>query len=74
MFGSSILEIAIGLIFIFFLYSLLTVSVFELFANLTGLKARLLRQTIIRMLTDDDELESRNHSFKGNFDRLKASL
>lgn len=74
MFGSSILEIAIGLIFIFFLYSLLTVSVFELFANLTGLKARLLRQTIIRMLTDDDELESRNHSFKGNFDRLKCKF
>lgn len=74
MFGSSILEIAIGLIFIFFLYSLLTVSVFELIANLTGLKARLLRQTIIRMLTDDDELESRNHSFKGYFDRLKCKF
>jgi len=72
MFGSSILEIVIGLIFIFFLYSLMTVSIFELIANISAFKARLLRKTIIRMLTDDDEPSNSAHSFKEYLEKIKC--
>ena len=72
MFGSSILEIVIGLIFIFFLYSLMTVSIFELIANISAFKARLLRKTIIRMLTDDDEPSNNAHSFKEYLEKIKC--
>lgn len=53
MFGSPVLDIAIGLIFIFLIYSLLATTVMELLASIFGLRARLLRSTIYRMLNDD---------------------
>lgn len=53
MLGSPILDIALGLIFVFLLYSLLATTVMELLASLFGLRARLLRSTIYRMLNDD---------------------
>ncbi|PKP16286.1 MAG: hypothetical protein CVU06_14920, partial [Bacteroidetes bacterium HGW-Bacteroidetes-22] len=53
MFGSPILDIALGLMFIFLIYSLLATTLMELLASIFGLRARLLRSTIYRMLNDD---------------------
>lgn len=53
MLGSPILDVALGLIFVFLLYSLLATTVMELLASVFGLRARLLRSTIYRMLNDD---------------------
>jgi hypothetical protein len=54
MLGSSILEVVIGIIFIFLLYSLLATGIQELLASVFGLRARILRRGIHRMLNDDD--------------------
>jgi hypothetical protein len=53
MFGSKILEVVIGMIFIFLLYSLLASSIQELLSSLYSLRARMLRKAIKRMLVDD---------------------
>lgn len=53
MLGSSILEVVIGILFIFLLYSLLATGIQELLASAFGLRARVLRKGIHRMLTDD---------------------
>jgi len=51
MFNSSLLDVAIGLVFIFLLYSLLATSVNEAVATVFGLRARMLKSSITeRML------------------------
>ncbi len=60
MLGSSILEVVIGILFIFLLYSLLATGIQELLASVFGLRARVLRRGIHRMLTDD------THEFLNN--------
>lgn len=56
MFNTPILDIAIGLVFIFLLYSLLATSVKEAIATALGLRARMLRKGIVTgMLTDSKE-------------------
>lgn len=50
--GSTTLDIVIGLVFIYLLYSLLATIVQEIIATWIGLRARLLRQAISRMLND----------------------
>jgi hypothetical protein len=52
MFGSTILEVAIGLVFAYCLYSLLATTISEIIASLLGLRARKLELAIERMLTD----------------------
>jgi hypothetical protein len=53
MFNSPILDVTIGLVFIFLLYSLLATSVNEAIATSLGLRARMLRTAIAeRMLAD----------------------
>lgn len=52
MFGSTTLDIVIGLILIYLLYSLLATSIQEIFATLFGLRARMLEKGIGRMLED----------------------
>lgn len=52
MFGSNILEIAIGLIFIYLLYSLLATTIKEGIAAIFGLRAKMLGKAIRRMLDD----------------------
>ena len=54
MFGSTILDIAIGLVFVYCLYSLFTTIVNEIIASFLGLRGKMLEQAIRRMLTDDD--------------------
>ena len=56
MFNTPILDVTIGLIFIFLLYSLLATSINEAISTLFGLRARMLRNAIVdRMLADTPE-------------------
>ncbi|HQT92301.1 MAG TPA: hypothetical protein PL001_09785 [Candidatus Kryptobacter bacterium] len=58
MFGSAILDVAIGLVFVFLLYSLLATAINELIASVLSLRAKMLELAIRRMLTDDSSLGS----------------
>lgn len=53
MFDSVALNVVIGLIFIYLLYSLLATVLSEMIASVLGLRARNLKQAISRMLNDD---------------------
>lgn len=53
MFNSVALDVVIGLIFIYLLYSLLATVLSEMIASVLGLRARNLREAINRMLTDE---------------------
>lgn len=65
MFGSKILEVVIGIIFIFLLYSLLVTAIQEIISSFFFLRARMLRQSIRRMLLDSKSLKCKdlNHGF-----------
>jgi hypothetical protein len=52
MFGSVTLDIVIGLVFVYLLYSLLATIIAELIVSWLGVRARMLRQAIERMLVD----------------------
>lgn len=52
--GSIALDVVIGLIFIYLLYSLLATVVMEIIATNIGLRARNLRLAIIKMLSDGE--------------------
>lgn len=64
MFGSVVLDVVIGLVFIYLLYSLLASIISELIATFLGLRARNLKQGIARMLENDPE--RRNGYFFNN--------
>ncbi len=51
--GSVAIDVAIGLVFVYLLYSLFATIICEIVANYLGLRARNLRETIIRLLEDD---------------------
>lgn len=53
--GSTAIDIVIGLIFIYLLYSLLVTIVGEMIATWIGLRARILRLSLERLLNDDQE-------------------
>lgn len=57
MLGSPILDVALGLIFIYLIYSLFVTTIMELLATIFGLRARLLRSTLYRMLNDDQAVK-----------------
>ena len=52
MFGSDILEIAIGLVFLYFLLSLLCLTVTELLARIFAMRASTLEQAIRNILSE----------------------
>lgn len=54
MFNNVALDIVIGLVFIYLLYSLLATVLAELIATTIGLRAKNLREAVDRMLNDDD--------------------
>lgn len=54
MFNNVVLDIFIGLVFIFLLYSLLATILMELYARAFNLRARMLQKALRRMLEDDD--------------------
>ncbi|RAW00847.1 hypothetical protein [Pseudochryseolinea flava] len=54
MFNSVALDVAIGLMFIFLLYSLLATVISEIVATMIGLRARNLKEAVNRMLNDEE--------------------
>jgi len=73
MFGSKILEVVIGIIFIFLLYSLLVTAIQEILSSFLFLRARMLRKTIRRMLMDSKSLKCKKRN-KGLGKRLLLNL
>lgn len=53
MFGSPILDVALGMAFVFFIYSLFTTTLHEGIASVLGLRAKLLEKGITHMLNDE---------------------
>ena len=53
MFGSVVLDVTIGLVFIYLLYSLLATILNEIITTNIGMRARFLRKGIERMLNDE---------------------
>ncbi|MDP2890472.1 MAG: hypothetical protein Q8P34_16090 [Bacteroidota bacterium] len=66
MFNSIALDVIIGLMFIYLLYSLLATVITEIIATQLGLRSRNLKEAIDRMLTDEEE--------SGKLSRLWDSL
>ncbi len=67
MLNSAILEVTIGLVFIYCLYSLLATVINEIIASLFKLRARTLEQAIRRMLTDDSIASPLKNKLYDNF-------
>ncbi|MFZ4463239.1 MAG: hypothetical protein ACOYN5_05300 [Bacteroidales bacterium] len=63
MFNSPLLDVAIGLVFIFLLYSLLATAIHEAVASLFGLRARMLRDAITIGMLSNTSTDSRLISF-----------
>lgn len=59
MFNNFALDVFIGLVFIFLLYSLLATIIQEMIATRLAFRAKVLEKAIIRMLED---LETDNHT------------
>ena len=59
MFNSVILEIVIGLIFIYLLYSLLATVVQEIISTKFSLRAKILENAVSRMLEDGNKFRFR---------------
>src|SRR5687768_10197958 len=57
MINNVALDVVIGLVFIYLLYSLLATVLSEIIATALGLRARNLKETINRMLTDEADEE-----------------
>jgi len=70
MFNSVILDIVIGLIFIYLLYSLLTTIIQKIIASYFGFRAKILERAVFRMLEDENKFSSR---FKGILYLFKKS-
>jgi hypothetical protein len=60
MFNNVALNVVIGLIFIYLLYSLLATVLIEIIATKLGLRARNLKEAVDRMINDDDVLPHRS--------------
>jgi hypothetical protein len=59
MFNSPLLDVTIGLVFIFLLYSLLATSINEAIATLFGLRARMLKDAIITGMLSNTSTDGR---------------
>ena len=71
--GSVALDVVIGLVFIFLLYSLLASIIQEMIANFFGLRARNLKQGIVRML-EDEPSSTRKNIISDIFSDIKQSI
>ncbi|MBC7745614.1 MAG: hypothetical protein H7096_10965 [Flavobacterium sp.] len=75
MFNSVALDVVIGLVFIYLLYSLLATVLAEIIATNLGLRARNLKEAIDRMLNDENEnIKSLNHPIGWIWDKIKRSI
>jgi len=59
MINSGILDIVIGLVFIYLLYSLLATIIQEIIASNFGFRAKILERAIFRMLEDENKFNNR---------------
>jgi len=59
MFNSVVLDIVIGLIFIYLLYSLMATIIQEIIASYFGFRAKILERAIFRMLEDENKFNSK---------------
>ncbi|MEI7726127.1 MAG: hypothetical protein WCK09_13550 [Bacteroidota bacterium] len=59
MFNSSVLEVVIGLVFIFLLYSLLATIIQEMIASAFAFRSKILERAIFKMLEDENKFSSR---------------
>lgn len=66
--GNIALDVAIGLAFVFLLYSLLATTIVELISTFFGNRARTLKTAIIRMLEDSDFKDSGKNVFTNFFE------
>lgn len=71
MFNNVALDVVIGLVFIYLLYSLLATVIAEIIATKLGLRARNLKEAIDRMLNDEDKDDNENHFWPRLWDSLK---
>lgn len=62
MLNSSILDIVIGLVFIYLLYSLMTTLIQEIIASNFGFRAKILERAVFRMLEDENKFKSKFRS------------
>lgn len=62
MINSSILDIVIGLVFIYLLYSLMTTLIQEIIASHFGFRAKILERAVFRMLEDENKFNSKFRS------------
>lgn len=59
MLNSGIIDIVIGLVFIYLLYSLLATIIQEIIASYFGFRAKILERAIFRMLEDENKFSTR---------------
>lgn len=59
MLNSVVLDVVIGLVFIYLLYSLLVTIIQEIIATRFGFRAKILQRSIFRMLEDENKFASR---------------
>ena len=59
MLDSVVLDIVIGLVFIYLLYSLLATIIQEIIASYFGFRAKILERAVFRMLEDENKFASR---------------
>ena len=71
MFNNVVLNVVIGLVFIFLLYSLLATTLCELIATFVGLRAKSLASAIRRMLDDEP---GKNNIYTDLFSLFKAAF
>jgi len=70
MLNSGIIDIVIGLVFIYLLYSLLTTIIQEIISTHFGFRGKMLERAIFRMLEDENKFNSR---FKSTFFLFKKT-
>ena len=58
MFNSQVLDVVIGLVFIYLLYSLLVTIIQEMIATIFCFRAKILQRAIVRMLEDEESFKS----------------
>jgi hypothetical protein len=71
MFSNTAVDVVIGLVFIYLLYSLLATVLTEIVATNLGLRARNLKEAVDRMLNDEDQ---KAMGFRGFWIRLWDSM
>jgi hypothetical protein len=67
MFNSVVLDVVIGLVFIYLLYSLLVTIIQEMIATAFNFRAKILQRAIVRMLEDEDPFKPRFSSLSKLF-------